>query len=70
MLNQDSLCLHVQVVADHWMAELGLAKIWRTPQQFDWLEGSTLENKSNFFETRVTEYQRLNRDAFSIDADF
>jgi ribonucleoside-diphosphate reductase subunit M2 len=70
MLNEDSLCLHVQVVADHWMTELGLEKIWRTPQQFDWLETSALENKSNFFETRVTEYQRLERDAFSTDVDF
>ena len=63
LLNEDILCLHVQTVADYWLTELGQAKIYGTPNQIDWLEGSTLE-------TRVTEYQRLDRCKFSIDADF
>ena len=70
LLNEDILCLHVQTVADYWLTELGQAKIYGTPNQIDWLEGSTLECKSNFFETRPTEYQRLDRCEFSIDADF
>ena len=70
MMSQESLCLHVQVVADYWMLELGLEAIWNTPQQFDWLEGSTLESKRNFFETRVIEYQRIDRCAFTTEEDF
>ena len=70
MMNQESFCLHVQVVADYWMVELGLDAIWNTPQPFDWLERSILESKTNFFETRVTEFQRLDRCAFTTEENF
>ena len=55
-INADSLCAHVEHVADYWLAYLGMEKVYNTKSQFDWMESSTLDGKSNFFEQRVTEY--------------
>ena len=47
-LNESGLCPHAQVISDHWMAELGLPKIWGTSQQFGWLEGSMTRQEGQF----------------------
>ena len=56
-INSDSLCTHVQFIADYWLVYLNMEREYNVQSQFDWLlESSTMEGKSNFFEERVTEY--------------
>jgi ribonucleoside-diphosphate reductase beta chain/ribonucleoside-diphosphate reductase subunit M2 len=45
-------------VADHWLGHLGIKPFYGTDNPFDWMELISLEGKTNFFEKRVSEYQR------------
>jgi ribonucleoside-diphosphate reductase subunit M2 len=63
-------------VADMLMLELGFNKIFRVENPFDFMENISLEGKTNFFEKRVGEYQRMGvmsistENSFTLDADF
>ncbi|KAG7508463.1 ribonucleoside-diphosphate reductase subunit M2 [Solea senegalensis] len=58
------------------MLELGFTKIYRVENPFDFMENISLEGKTNFFEKRVGEYQRMGvmstttDHTFRLDADF
>ncbi|EDL20571.1 mCG140327, partial [Mus musculus] len=65
-----------EFVADMLMLELGFNKIFRVENPFDFMENISLEGKTNFFEKRVGEYQRMGvmsistENSFTLDADF
>uniref|UniRef100_A0A2K5CZA0 Ribonucleoside-diphosphate reductase subunit M2 n=1 Tax=Aotus nancymaae TaxID=37293 RepID=A0A2K5CZA0_AOTNA len=67
---------HIGFVADRLMLELGFSKVFRVENPFDFMENISLEGKTNFFETRVGEYQRMGvmsnptENSFTLDADF
>lgn len=51
-------------------------QIYRSENPFDFMENISLEGKTNFFEKRVGEYQRMgvmsgsSNNTFRLDADF
>jgi len=55
---------------------LEFSKIWGTKNPFDFMEKISVEGKTNFFESRPTQYQKaavLNtgrEDTFEVDEDF
>ncbi|KAM9703511.1 ribonucleoside-diphosphate reductase subunit M2 isoform 1-T2 [Menidia menidia] len=69
---------YIQFVADRLLLELGVAKVYRAENPFDFMENISLEGKTNFFEKRVGEYQRMGvmagatatDNSFRLDADF
>ncbi|XP_072490335.1 ribonucleoside-diphosphate reductase subunit M2 isoform X1 [Notamacropus eugenii] len=67
---------YIEFVADRLMLELGFNKIFRAENPFDFMENISLEGKTNFFEKRVGEYQRMGvmssptENSFTLDADF
>lgn len=71
---------YIEYVADYWLVRLGYAKIYGSENPFDWMSLISLQGKTNFFEKRVSEYQKsgimtsLNRDpslnTFDLDTDF
>ncbi|XP_012396177.1 ribonucleoside-diphosphate reductase subunit M2 isoform X1 [Sarcophilus harrisii] len=67
---------YIEFVADRLMLELGFSKIFRAENPFDFMENISLEGKTNFFEKRVGEYQRMGvmssstGNSFTLDADF
>ncbi|KAK6490079.1 ribonucleoside-diphosphate reductase subunit M2-like, partial [Huso huso] len=67
---------YIEFVADRLMLELGFSKIFRVENPFDFMENISLEGKTNFFEKRVGEYQRMGvmskptEKTFTLDADF
>lgn len=73
-MNQDDMCRYIEFVADHLLASLGHAKLYGTPNPFDWMEAISLEGKTNFFEKRVGEYAKAgvmsSRTPFTLDAEF
>ena len=49
-----------RVVADRLMTQLGMERVWNTPNPFEWMEMISLRGKANFFEHRVDQYQKAN----------
>ncbi len=75
-INSILMAKYIEFVADYWLQQLGCDKLFGTANPFDWMELISLEGKTNFFEKRVSEYQRSgvlsDRDSqsFTLDADF
>ncbi|XP_028296499.1 ribonucleoside-diphosphate reductase subunit M2 [Gouania willdenowi] len=75
-MNGDLMKRYIEFVADRLLMELGFNKMYEVENPFDFMENISLEGKTNFFEKRVGEYQRMgvmssNGDnAFRLDADF
>ncbi|KAK2119267.1 Ribonucleoside-diphosphate reductase subunit M2 [Saguinus oedipus] len=67
---------YIEFVADRLTLELGFSKVFRVENPFDFMENISLEGKTNFFEKRVGEYQRMGvmssptENSFTLDADF
>ncbi|XP_014103066.1 ribonucleoside-diphosphate reductase subunit M2 [Bactrocera oleae] len=67
---------YIEFVADRLLVELGVGKIYNTPNPFSFMELISLDGKTNFFEKKVGEYQKwgvtANRmdNVFTLDADF
>ncbi|XP_062406940.1 ribonucleoside-diphosphate reductase subunit M2 [Sardina pilchardus] len=75
-MNCDMMRIYIEFVADRLMLELGFDKIYKTENPFDFMENISLEGKTNFFEKRVGEYQKMGvmsgpvDNTFTLDADF
>ncbi|MCB9062672.1 MAG: ribonucleotide-diphosphate reductase subunit beta [Halobacteriovoraceae bacterium] len=76
-MNSKLMIQYIQFVADHWISRLGAPRVYNVDNPFDWMELISLEGKTNFFEKRVSEYQRPNvlggdegSHKFTLDADF
>ncbi|XP_076128571.1 ribonucleoside-diphosphate reductase subunit M2 isoform X2 [Alosa pseudoharengus] len=75
-MNCDMMRIYIEFVADRLMLELGFDKIYRSENPFDFMENISLEGKTNFFEKRVGEYQKMGvmsgpvDNTFTLDADF
>uniref|UniRef100_A0A8C4T2D7 ribonucleoside-diphosphate reductase n=1 Tax=Erpetoichthys calabaricus TaxID=27687 RepID=A0A8C4T2D7_ERPCA len=67
---------YIEFVADRLLTDLGFSKFFKSENPFDFMESISLEGKTNFFEKRVAEYQRLGvmsgamDTTFTLDADF
>lgn len=80
-MNKNLMKQYIQFVADRLLVELGCEKVWKVSNPFDFMESLSLEGKTNFFEKRVAEYQKLGVGSpssaanssghdFSLDEDF
>lgn len=47
---------YIEFVADRLSVQLGADKIYNSKNPFDWMENISIENKTNFFEKRVSDY--------------
>lgn len=67
---------YIEFVADRLLVELGVGKIYNTANPFSFMELISLDGKTNFFEKKVGEYQKMGVTAsrldnvFTLDADF
>merc|ERR550517_1428925 len=57
-MNQGRMSHYIEFVADVLLFNLGVEKVYNTPNPFDWMEMISLQGKTNFFERRVGEYQK------------
>lgn len=75
-MNAKLMNQYIEYVADRWLVELGCQKYYGSQNPFDFMELISLQNKTNFFEKRVAEYQKAgvtgdkDQYKFTIDADF
>ncbi|NP_001079369.1 ribonucleotide reductase M2 B (TP53 inducible) S homeolog [Xenopus laevis] len=67
---------YIEFVADRLLLELGFKKVFKATNPFDFMENISLEGKTNFFEKKVGEYQKMGvmskakDNTFTLDADF
>ena len=57
-MNKADMCKYIQFVADRLAVQLGIGKIYKVPNPFDFMELISLEGKTNFFEKKVSEYSK------------
>ena len=74
-MNSELMSQYIRFVADRLCLQLGYDKIYNVTNPFDFMEFISIEQKTNFFENRVSEYSLSNRDKdeesiFSLSDDF
>lgn len=82
-MNADLMKKYIEFVADRLLVALGGAKLYNSENPFDFMDLISLQGKTNFFEKRVSDYQKAgvmshrasigNNPAdnmFTLDADF
>lgn len=75
-MNADLMKQYIEFVADRLLIALGYEKLYRATNPFDFMEMISLSGKTNFFERRVSEYQKSGimsdkeSQVFAIDEDF
>ena len=56
-MNKESMAQYIECVADRLVVDLGYKKMYNSPNPFVFMETIGMLAKSNFFETRPTDYQ-------------
>lgn len=75
-MNADLMNQYIEFVADRLLLELGCDKVYHASNPFDFMEMISLQGKTNFFEKRVSEYQKAgvmsdkSTPRFTLDEDF
>jgi ribonucleoside-diphosphate reductase beta chain len=75
-MNTEMMKQYIKFVGDRLMIQLGYFKIWKVTNPFDFMEMISVQNKTNFFEERVSDYNKAGvgdtdeDKKFDLDADF
>jgi ribonucleotide reductase beta subunit family protein with ferritin-like domain len=78
-MNSELMSVYIEFVADRLLSQLNYNKIWNVTNPFPFMERISIETKSNFFESRVSQYSKANVGnkqqhseirKFTLDADF
>lgn len=77
-MNAKLMTQYLEFVTDRLLVEFGCDKVYNSTNPFDFMDMISLQGKTNFFEKRVSEYQKAGvlkneeeeTDKFSFDADF
>jgi ribonucleoside-diphosphate reductase subunit M2 len=81
-MNAKLMCQYIEFVADRLLVALGNEKVYKSTNPFDFMENISLAGKTNFFEKRVSDYQKAGvmagankkkdqeADTFKLDEDF
>tara|TARA_Y100001970_G_C14037090_1_gene751682 strand:+ start:18 stop:986 length:969 start_codon:yes stop_codon:yes gene_type:complete len=75
-MNSNLMSQYIEYVADRLLTQLGYKKIYNVENPFSFMELISIENKTNFFEERVSSYSKAgvghNKEdmVFSLDASF
>ena len=57
-MNSKDMSQYIEFVADRLAVQLGVPKIYKSVNPFDFMELISLEGKTNFFEKKVSEYSK------------
>jgi ribonucleoside-diphosphate reductase beta chain len=72
-MNSKLMTQYIEYVADFWLLQLGCKKVYGVENPFDFMDMISLQGKTNFFEKKVSEYQKVsdkNIDFDNLDEDF
>ena len=66
-MNDKLMSQYIEFVADRLCSQLHIKKIYNAANPFDFMEAISLERKTNFFESRVSEYALANKSDKNIE---
>lgn len=69
-MNSNLMKQYIKFVSDRILIDLGYSKIFNVSNPFDFMESISIEGKTNFFESRPTQYQNANVLNKSRDSSF
>lgn len=77
-MNAKLMSTYIEFVADRLLVQLGYARLYNAHNPFPFMERISIQNRTNFFESRVSEYSKANvgngpsKDSFEFatDAEF
>ena len=69
-MNANLMCQYIEAVADRIADLFGFEQVFNTENPFDFMRALDVEGVANFFEKRVTEYQRPLQRELSFNEDF
>ena len=69
-MNADLMCQYIEAVADRIADLFEFERVYNTKNPFDFMRALDVQNVTNFFEKRVSEYQRPTDRALSFDDVF
>lgn len=72
-MNSKLMGQYIEFVADRLLQALGVSKLYKAENPFEWMENISVEGKTNFFEKRVGEYSTAasaGKKEFRLDAAF
>ena len=69
-MNEDLMCQYIEAVADRIADLFEFDRVFNTENPFDFMRALDVQNVTNFFEKRVSEYQRPTDRALSFDDAF
>ena len=69
-MNIELMKQYIKFVGDRLLIQLGYNKIWNVSNPFDFMENISVENKTNFFEDRVSNYSKAGVGSLAIDKEF
>lgn len=72
-MNSDLMSQYLEFVTDRLLVSLNVPKVYNVENPFDFMENIALQGKTNFFEKRVSEYQKAgvkNKNSETIDDAF
>ena len=73
-MNSELMKQYLEYVSDRLLMDLGVGKIYNTENPFDFMANIALQNKTNFFDKRVTDYVKSGvgevQEQISFDEDF
>lgn len=71
-MNSSLMTEYIKYVADRLIRNLGYKNMYNASNPFNFMENISLQGKTNFFESRVSQYKKadLSKQTFSFDDDF
>jgi ribonucleotide reductase beta subunit family protein with ferritin-like domain len=73
-MNSTLMSQYIEFVADRLIVQLGYPRLYNTANPFDFMEMISLTGKTNFFESRVSDYSlssgKKDSKAFDFDVAF
>jgi ribonucleotide reductase beta subunit family protein with ferritin-like domain len=75
-MNSKLMSQYIEFVADRLLSTLGVPKYYNSTNPFEWMDMISLQGKTNFFEKKVSEYQKAgvmqkkDDKKFTLDSEF
>ncbi len=75
-INNKMMCDYIKFIGDRLLISLGYNKLYNIKNPFDWMEMISLQSKGNFFERKISSYQKSGvgkskeDNKITFDADF
>ena len=70
-MNSKSMSEYIEYISDFYLKWLDYEPLFMTKNTFDFMDSISIESKTNFFEHRVSQYARAEKEhKFTIEEDF